>query len=43
MYLKLQNNKALVKGDENVGNLDYFDVLTYIIELSYFGQNSHFI
>jgi len=32
MYLKSQNSGVLVRGDENTGNLDYFGVLTYIIE-----------
>jgi len=40
MYLKSQNSVVLIRGDENAGNLDYFDVLTYIIELSYFDGNN---
>jgi len=38
--LKSQNNGFLVRGDENTGNLDYFGVLTYIIELGYSGGNN---
>ena len=34
MYLKSQNSGVLVKDDENAGNLDYFDFLIDIIELS---------
>jgi len=40
MYLKSQNNGVLVRGEENRGNLDYFGVLTDIIELSYSGGNN---
>ncbi|KAJ1400600.1 hypothetical protein SESBI_29468 [Sesbania bispinosa] len=40
MQLKSQNSGVLVKGDENAGNLDYFGVLTDIIELSYPGGNN---
>jgi len=40
MHLKSQNSRVLVKGDENAGYLDYFGVLTYIIELSYSGGNN---
>jgi len=29
-----------MRGDENVGNLDYFGVLTGIIKLSYSGGNN---
>ena len=43
MHLKSQNSRVLVKGDENAGYLDYFGVLTYIIELSYSGGNNVFI
>ena len=35
MHLKSQNSGVLVKGDENVGNLDYFGVLVDIIELDF--------
>ena len=38
--MKSQNSVILVRGDENIGNLGYFGVLTYIIELSYFGGNN---
>ena len=34
MHLKSQNSGVLVKDDENAGNLDYFDFLIDIIELS---------
>jgi hypothetical protein len=37
--LKSQNSGILVKGDETAGNLDYFGVLTDIIEMSYLGGN----
>jgi len=40
MYLKSQNSGVLVKGDENAGNLDYFGILTDIIELIYSGGNN---
>jgi len=39
MYLKLQNSGILVRGDENTGNLNYFGVLTDIIELGYSSGN----
>ena len=40
MCLKSQNSGVLVRGDENIGNLDYFGVLTDIIELGYSGRNN---
>jgi len=40
MYLKSQNSGVLVRGNENTGNLDYFGVLTNIIELNYSGKNN---
>ena len=40
MHLKSQNSGVLVKGDEIIGNLDYFGVLIDIIELSYSGGNN---
>ena len=40
MSLKSQNSGVLVRGDENTGNLDYFSVLTDIIEFSYLNGNN---
>ena len=40
MYLKSQNSGVLVKGDDNAGNLNYFGILTNIIELIYSGGNN---
>jgi len=40
MYLKSPNSGVLVRGDENIGNLDYFGVMTNIIKLSYSGKNN---
>jgi len=38
--LKSRNSEVLVRGDENTSNLNYFGVLTDIIELSYSGGNN---
>ncbi|XP_061358748.1 uncharacterized protein LOC133302941 [Gastrolobium bilobum] len=40
MHLKSQNSGILVKGDNNTGNLDYFGVLTDIVELMYSSGNN---
>jgi len=40
MCLISQNSGVLVRGDENTGNLDYFGVLTDIIELGYSSGNN---
>ncbi|OMO86779.1 hypothetical protein CCACVL1_09462 [Corchorus capsularis] len=40
LQLKTQNSGIFVKGDVNAGNLDYFGVLTDIIQLYYQGQNT---
>jgi len=40
MYLKSQNSEVLVRGDENIGNLNYFSILIDIIELSYSYENN---
>jgi len=40
MSLKSQNNGVFIRGDENTGNIYYFDVLTDIIELSYLNENN---
>ena len=40
MYLKSQSSRVLVRGDENIGNLNYFRVLKNIIKLSYSDENN---
>nr|GMD66202.1 hypothetical protein CCACVL1_09462 [Ipomoea batatas] len=40
LQLKSQNSGILVKGDADTGNLDYFGVLTDIIQLNYQGGNN---
>ncbi|KAL4273495.1 hypothetical protein GQ457_13G017720 [Hibiscus cannabinus] len=40
LQLKSQNSGVFVKGDESTGNLDYYGVLTDIIQLNYPGDNS---
>ena len=42
MFRKSQNNGLIVKGDEEIGNQDYYGVQTNIIQLDYFGDNNIF-
>ncbi|XXG69272.1 hypothetical protein AAC387_Pa06g2185 [Persea americana] len=43
MFRKTQNSSVVVMGDNETGNQDYYGVLTYVIQLDYFGDNNVFL